>query len=89
MSQIGEDGCSLRGMGTKSREKTFRVAIFSEMYGAPCADFFFFNSSYRARGSVVWALSKPVPGLHLSKALHALGLLKFPTGLPTYLLVYH
>ena len=51
--------------------------------------FFFFNSSYRARGSVVWALSKPVPGLHLSKALHALGLLKFPTGLPTYLLVYH
>ena len=42
MSQIGEDGCSLRGMGTKSREKTFRVAIFSEMYGAPCADFFFF-----------------------------------------------
>ena len=29
-------------MGTKNREKTFRVAIFSEMYGAPCADFFFF-----------------------------------------------
>ena len=90
MSQIGEDGCSLREEWEQRTGKRLLEWLSSQkcMGHHVLIFFFFFNSSYRARGSVVWGLSKPVPGLRLSKALHALGLLKFPTGLPTYLLVY-
>ena len=47
----------------------------------------FFEQQLESRGSVAWGLSKPVPGLCLSKALHAPGLLKFPTGLPNSLYI--
>ena len=55
---------SERGMTTKSREKTLRVAVFSEMYGPPCADcfFFFFKQQLQSfpRGSEVKASASNV-----------------------------